>query len=84
MKVYCDDNDELLDVEDTANEEDAAREAHSRCETSEEDGCRGHYRVELPNGNWVRVEVVTRVEVSFDATFKGECPAPKLGTEEEG
>lgn len=83
MRVFCEENDELLDIEDVGSEQEAAAEAHSRCETSGVDGCRGTYRVESPNGSWVRVTVTSVVTVRYDATFEGAAPAPKLELELE-
>ncbi len=84
MKVYCEENGELLDLEGVTTEVAAALEAHSRGETSEEDGCRGTYRVQGPEGFWAKLCVVTVVTVRYDATFEGECPAPELGSGEGG
>ena len=76
MRVYSEDGDVFVDV-DADNAADAAQEAHAAT-APDEDGCEGVYRVEVRPGKWRRFRVRTRVEVTFDATDRGDCDAPEV------
>lgn len=67
MKVYCYDTGRTVEI-DAASAEDAAREAHST-EAEDVDGEMGAYAVFLEeDGLWLRFEVTTHVEISYDST----------------